>query len=254
MCTRNSSALSLPTEIQYLTNSLPQSPCTNDLRSPHGTSSNHGNDSLSSSELALSDLCLRVSAAAFTSSNRRSIRPKVSSADSILAMFRTQTTASSTPLQTSSLLVSPSTTPTASSPQDDAFGDDESSTSSMHTPISFSSGPSDSPIFYRQTTIEVPVLDALNAHKNASSSSSTSSLNTNLLHPPTILLEIPSNGINKCLSPIRELPTPIPSPALTPIMPRPKRSNSPLMQDDPLSGSYCSDDEDKSSEQLMVIS
>jgi hypothetical protein len=37
-------------------------------------------------------------------------------------------------------------------------------------------------------------------------------------------LEIPSGGISKCLSPIREVPTPLatpaPSPALTPIMPR----------------------------------
>jgi hypothetical protein len=60
-------------------------------------------------------------------------------------------------------------------------------------------------------------LDALSANKTVSGSGS-------LLQPPTILLEIPSSGISKCLSPIRELPTPLatpsPSPALTPIMPR----------------------------------
>lgn len=71
-------------------------------------------------------------------------------------------------------------------------------------------------------TIEVPVLDPLNAHKSSSGGS-------NFLHPPTILLEIPST-INKCLSPIRELPTPlpspIPSPALTPIMRRSAASSS----------------------------
>ncbi|XP_054730843.1 uncharacterized protein LOC129239402 [Anastrepha obliqua] len=285
--TRNSSALSLPTDIQFRASSVPPSPCTNDMRSPHSTSSNQGSDSLSSSDLALTDFGLRsmqTSGSEIGSTNHNAhlphgigigiggptsrsrigtiARPKVSSADSILAMFRnlasssnaTSTTTASNPantaniMQNASVYVSPSTTPTASSPQDDAPGDDESSTSSMHTPVSFSSGPPDSPVFYRQTTIEVPVLDVLNAHKSSSTpSSSNSSSSTNLLHPPTILLEIPSNGINnKCLSPIREMPTPIPSPALTPIMPRPQRSNSPIFQEDPLSGGDYSDDEQKS--------
>ncbi|XP_017471876.1 PREDICTED: uncharacterized protein LOC108363116 [Rhagoletis zephyria] len=284
--TRNSSALSLPTDIQFRASSVPPSPCTNDIRSPHSTSSNQGSDSLSSSDLALTDFGLRsmqtsaseiggstnhnthlpvgVGGMGFSGPSSRSrigttARPKVSSADSILAMFRnlasssnatSTTTASNTAniTQSASVYVSPSTTPTASSPQDDAPGDDESSTSSMHTPVSFSSGPPDSPVFYRQTTIEVPVLDVLNAHKSSSTpSSSNSSSSTNLLHPPTILLEIPSNGINnKCLSPIREMPTPIPSPALTPIMPRPQRSNSPIFQDDPLSCGDYSDDEQRS--------
>lgn len=61
------------------------------------------------------------------------------------------------------------------------------------------------------------MLDALSAHKTVGGGS-------NLLQPPTILLEMPSSGISKCLSPIREVPTPLatpsPSPALTPIMPR----------------------------------
>lgn len=139
-----------------------------------------------------------------------------------------------------------------SSPQDDAPGDDESSSSSMHTPVSFSSGAPDSPVFYRQTTIEVPVLDVLNAHKSNSTSSSASSSSCNLLHPPTILLEIPSGGINKCLSPIREMPTPMPSPALTPIMPRQNRSNSPIFQEDPLSTGDFSDDGDESDGQISV--
>ncbi|XP_054086656.1 uncharacterized protein LOC105208961 isoform X5 [Zeugodacus cucurbitae] len=290
--TRNSSALSLPTDLQFRASSVPPSPCTNDIRSPHSTSSNQGSDSLSSSDLALTDFGLRsmqtsgseiggtnhnahltlgIAAGLGGPSSRSRIgtiaRPKVSSADSILAMFRNLasssssnananaiTTASSTNTNTAnithsaSVYVSPTTTPTASSPQDDAPGDDESSTSSMHTPVSFSSGPPDSPVFYRQTTIEVPVLDVLNAHKSSSTpSSSNSSSSANLLHPPTILLEIPSNGINnKCLSPIREMPTPMPSPALTPIMPRPQRSNSPIFQEDPLSIGDYSDDEQKS--------
>ncbi|XP_059222708.1 uncharacterized protein LOC106084839 isoform X3 [Stomoxys calcitrans] len=271
--TRNSSALSLPTDIQLRASSMPPSPCTNDIRSPHSTPSNHGSDSFSSSDLALTDFGLRsiqTSGSEMGSTNNHQLsglpmgmpprcrigspaRPKVSSADSILAMFRNFAAANTSNVTTgtmpssASVFVSPSTTPTVSSPQDDAPGDDESSTSSMHTPVSYSSGPPDSPVFYRQTTIEVPVLDVLNAHKSTSSSSSTSSTSNNLLHPPTILLEIPSSGINnKCLSPIREMPTPIPSPALTPIMQRGHRSSSPIFQEDPLSGGDFTDDDDKS--------
>ncbi|KAL9879695.1 uncharacterized protein ACN2A1_011533 isoform 3-T22 [Glossina fuscipes fuscipes] len=272
---RNSSAISLPTDLQMQTSSMPPSPCTNDIRSPHSTSSNHGSDSLSSSDLALTDFGLRsiqTSASEITSTSNHQLslggmplrgriaagspaRAKVSSADSILAMFRnlattvptiSKTTATATVPLSATVFVSPSTTPTVSSPQDDAPGDDESSTSSMHTPVSLSSGPPDSPVFYRQTTtIEVPVLDVLNAHKSSSSSSSVASTSsTNMLHPPTILLEIPISGINnKCLSPIREMPTPIPSPALTPIMMRPQRSNSPIFQQEPSSGAEFTDDD-----------
>ncbi|ETN63746.1 hypothetical protein AND_004532 [Anopheles darlingi] len=273
--TKHSSALSLPNEVPQRANSVPPSPCTNETRSPHSTSSNQGSDSLSSSELALHDFGLRAS-------NRQRSRGKVSSADSILAMFKSFA-ASSGPLGAlpSSIVISPSSTPTASSPQDDVPGDDDSSTSSNQTPVSYSSGaaaaaaagagagPSDSPVFYRQSTIEVPVLDALSAHKagtvsgshglsqssssgsnssgsggggggaggsgsgsgsggNSSGNSSGSCCGSAGMQLPTILLEIPSNGINnKCLSPIREMPTPIPSPALTPIMPRPQRMRTP---------------------------
>lgn len=85
------------------------------------------------------------------------------------------------------------------------------------TPISYTSCAPDSPISYHlpNASIEVPVLDPLNAQK-----SSSSNANSNTSNPPTILLEVPSSNTNKCLSPIRELPTPIPSPALTPIMSR----------------------------------
>ncbi|XP_065365478.1 uncharacterized protein LOC135958499 [Calliphora vicina] len=268
--TRNSSALSLPTDLQMRASSMPPSPCTNEMRSPHSTSSTHGSDSFSSSDLALTDFGLRsiqTSGSEMGSTNNNQLsglpsgmptrcrigspaRPKVSSADSILAMFRNfanaagnaSNTTTNTMPSTTSVFVSPSTTPTVSSPQDDAPGDDESSTSSMHTPVSFSSGAPDSPVFYRQTTIEVPVLDVLNAHKSSATSSASSSSSSNLLHPPTILLEIPSIN-NKCLSPIREMPTPMPSPALTPIMPRPQRSNSPIFQEDPSSGGDFSDDD-----------
>lgn len=80
--------------------------------------------------------------------------PKTSSADSILAMFRSfsSTSAMNGGLGSSSMM-SPSTTPTASSPQDDIAGSDESSTA---TPISTSSGQSDSPpLFTRRHTIQV---------------------------------------------------------------------------------------------------
>lgn len=200
----------LSVDLPIRASSVPPSPVTNDIRSPHSTSSNQGSDSLSGSDLTLPDF----------GKNHRRNRLKVSSADSILAMFRNYTSA------TQSFIVSPTNTPTVSSPQEDLGNDDdEDSTSSMHTPHSFSSAAPDSPVYYnRQATIEVPVLDALSAHKTNAVPSH--------LHPPSIHLEIPSgnNAINKCLSPIRELPTPMPSPALTPIMPRPQRTRSPSPQ------------------------
>lgn len=207
------------------------------MTSPHSTSSNQGSDSLSSSELALHEFSFR---------NNRKHRPKVSSADSILAMFRNFASSNAGVNLPASLIFSPSSTPTASSPQDDIVGDDESSTSSIPTPVSFTSNAPDSPVFYRQSTIEVPVLDALSAHKTTPAQ--------NHLHPPTILLEIPGN-INKCLSPIRELPTPMPSPALTPIMPRPQRMmhSSQASHDETLSVTL-SDEEDKNVIILPTIS
>ncbi|XP_017779050.1 PREDICTED: uncharacterized protein LOC108564494 isoform X2 [Nicrophorus vespilloides] len=184
--------------------STPPSPGAN-ARSPNSTSSNQGSDSLTSSDLAIpssssiSDLARR----------KQTIRQKPSSADSILAMFRNF---SATNPATSKL--TPSTTP--SSPMED---DESTSTSSIHTPISLSSSNitqqmPESPVFQHgnKSTIEVSVLDTLSAHKSSSSGS-------NFLHPPTILLEIPST-ISKCLSPIRELPTPLPSPAVTPCVVR----------------------------------
>lgn len=206
--------------------STPPSPCI-DTRSPNSTSSFQGSDSFSSDlaipsalSSSISDLLIRRHCSKLPNG-----RQKPTSADSILAMFRNFSSSSAGANLPSSLKVSPSTTPTASSPQDDIVGDDESSTSSVHTPVSFSSGAPESPIPYShnpQSTIEIPVLDTLSAHKFPSSGS-------NLLHPPTILLEIPST-INKCLSPIRELPTPLPSPmpspALTPIMRRSAANSS----------------------------
>lgn len=200
--------------------STPPSPVI-DSRSPNSNCSNQGSGSFTSSDLAIPS-ALSNSISDFLSTRRHNKPPgkqKPASADSILAMFRNFSTNSVGANLSSSLKVTPSTTPTASSPQDDAIADDDSSTSSIHTPLSFSSGPSESPVFQQrqcQSTIEVPVLDPFSAHKSSGGGG-------NFLHPPTILLEIPST-INKCLSPIREMPTPLPSPmpspALTPIMRR----------------------------------
>lgn len=253
-------SLSLPstsTELIPRPSSVPPTPSANETRSPHSTSSNQGSDSLSGSELTINDVGLRNSGGGVGGNGRR-IKPKVSSADSILAMFRNFASTNVMSQMPSSLIISPSTTPSASSPQDPA--DDDSSTSSMHTPISYTSCAPDSPISYHMpnVSIEVPVLDPLNAHKataasQTNASNSNNSLNTN----PTILLEVPSSNVNKCLSPIRELPTPIPSPALTPIMPRQQRftgfvKTNPYNNDRTFSTSFSDDDERLSIELAMV--
>lgn len=184
--------------------------------------------------------------------NKR-LRPKVSSADSILAMFRNFASSTVATAQgPASRAMSACSTPTVCSPQDDNPGDDESSTSSLHTPVSFASGVSgapDSPVYFRhnQNTIEVPVLDLLSAQKSSGSS------NSSYLNPPTIMLEIPSN-INKCLSPIREMPTPMPSPALTPIMTRPQRYTRFQTSRHNISTSFSDEDENLSIEQYGVSS
>lgn len=242
--THTESALSLPIEVTLRTHSVPPSPCGNHGgRSPHSTSSNQGSDSLSSSDLMLPDMETRCH-------NNRRLHPKVSSADSILTMFRNFASTNISPQMPTSLIISPSSSPTGSSPQDDNIGDDESSTSSLHTPVSYTSGgvgAPDSPVYYRQSTIEVPVLDLLSTQKNNQSNQSS------YLNPPTILLEIPSS-INKCLSPIRELPTPMPSPALTPIMSRPQRYSRFCTSRNNISTSFSDDDEKMSIEQYDVTS
>lgn len=243
--TSNLKALNLPvgssTELIPRPSSVPPTPSANDSRSSHGPCSNRGSESLSGSELTINDIGLR---------NIRRIKPKVSSADSILAMFRNFTSTNALSQMPSSLIISPSTTPSASSPQD--IADDSSSTSSMHTPISYTSCAPDSPISYHlpsmpSISIEVPVLDPLNAHKSTTSNANNSSLNA-----PTILLEVPSSNTNKCLSPIRELPTPIPSPALTPIMSRPQRFSGFLHNDRHFPNNFSDDDEKLSIERIEV--
>ncbi|KAK6632810.1 hypothetical protein RUM43_013581 [Polyplax serrata] len=194
-------------------------------------STHHGSDSLSSSEIAISGSAFN-SLLDIPSTVKKPIRVpcksfKAPSPDTVLDMFRNFASTSVT-----SRGQSPSTTPTASSPQDELMGSEESSM--IDTPISTTSGPLDSPseVLLHGTTIEIPVMNALTAQK-------TSSFGVNSHHPPSILLEIPSSGTNKFLSPIREMPTPMASPMLTPIMPRVD------MNAVKLSSSESSDDEGK---------
>lgn len=132
--------------------STPPSPAAAEfMRSPNSTSSNQGSDSLSSSEVALSGYRIHD---VLQSRRKLGGQLKPASADSILQMFRSFST-SSAAANYPSLLVSPSTTPTASTPQDDVAGDDESTTSSIPTPVSSTAG---SPTYHRRlthTTIEV---------------------------------------------------------------------------------------------------
>ena len=80
----------------------------------------------------------------------------------------------------------------------------------------------------------VSVLNPLNPKKSEggqqeNSSQRQESADTSDLGPPTITLEVPSFNYGKCLSPIREmpspLPTPCPSPCPTPSMVRQHSTN-----------------------------
>ena len=82
--------------------------------------------------------------------------------------------------------------------------------------------------------IMVSVLNPLNPKKSEggqqeNSSQRQESVDTSDLGPPTITLEVPSFNYGKCLSPIREmpspLPTPCPSPCPTPSMVRQHSTN-----------------------------
>lgn len=263
--THTESAVSLPIVIGHHCGSIPASPSgggagPHDMRSPFSTSSNQGSDSLSSSDLMLPDIESRYATAAAINNNNRRLHPKVSSADSILTMFRNFAS-------TNVRVASPSSSAGAQSPLDDNMVDDESSTSSLHTPVSYTSasagpgatsGSSDPSLAYyrQQNTIQVPVLDLLSSQSSSSAaadqSNQSSSSSSSYLNAPTILLELPTN-INKCLSPIREMPTPMPSPALTPVVSRPQRyKRFANTSRNYMSTSFSDDDENISIEQYDV--
>lgn len=122
-------SLNLPSsssrEVIQRPSSVPPTPSANESRSPHSASSNHV-ESFSGSEMAINDIGIGFKL------NRR-IKPKVSSADSILIMLRNFTSTNVLSQMSSSLIISPSTTPSASSPQDMIDDDiDSSTTSSIH--------------------------------------------------------------------------------------------------------------------------
>lgn len=199
-CQTTNTALDLPDgPVHRRASSMPPSPCDMELRSPHSRSANHSSESMSSSEAMLPNLSAQANR--FGTAGR----PKVSSADSILTMFKNLANQPSP----KTMLISPSSS--------SHNGDDDSSISSLHTPVSFNSCPpeaSTSSSYLRQNAYEVPALDLLKTTNNQNPTSL-------YLQPPGGgQMDLPSN-INQCLSPIRELPTPMPSPALTPIMHRP---------------------------------
>lgn len=99
--------LLLPTELSSRPSSVPPTP--NESRSLHGASSNRGSDSYSGSEITMNELFV----------NRR-IKSKYSSADSILTMLRNFTSMNVISQMPSSLMISPSTTPSASSQHDES--------------------------------------------------------------------------------------------------------------------------------------
>ncbi|XP_050429193.1 uncharacterized protein LOC126838643 isoform X2 [Adelges cooleyi] len=170
---------------------------------------NQGSDSMSSLDYAL-ETCRKPNQLLLNEYQQRSSNQKAMSADSILAMFRSfnQTMA----MTEMGNYLSASTTPSCSSLQDEIVGcseDDSLMSSAVHSPGK------ESPTRYRYSnTIQLPVVDMLSSQRN----NSNSPLNS-LQHPPSILLEVPNYRMD-CLSPIHELPTPIPSPSLTPVVSR----------------------------------
>lgn len=193
---------------------------------------------------------------------QRNLRPKVSSADSLLTMFRnftagrnasTSGVSNATVAATSersALSPSSSMATSSTSPHDDlagigGCGDDDSSTSSLHTPVSFNS-------MSNGIQFEVSAVELLRAAECAEANEAAAKTTSRVISTESdglrnehqenaqqhhytqqhnigsgnylvtasgIQLDLPAN-INQCLSPIREMPTPMPSPALTPVMMR----------------------------------
>lgn len=94
--------LLLPTELSSRPSSVPPTP--NESRSLHGVTSNRGSNSYSGSDLTMNDR----------------MKSKFSSADSILTMLRNFTSMNVISQLPSSLMISPSTTPSVSSQHDES--------------------------------------------------------------------------------------------------------------------------------------
>ena len=166
---------------------------------------------------------------------------KISSADSLLSMIR-------------NLASSKLNTSTPSSPQLSENGDILSS--GYPTPLSTPDTPSGSFLSIQHLStsknsskeksksgsqIMVSVLSPLNGKKaGESSDKSQSDSQTVTEGPPTITLEVPSFNYGKCLSPIRELPSPLPTPCPSPL-PTPSIPRTSTVEDQDQSGlSECS--------------
>ena len=121
-------------------------------------------------------------------------------------------------------------------------------------PSSGSSSPASSPI---RNQIMVEVVDPFNPRKDSldhphpepdSLAGSTTSLSSASSSQPTITLEVPGFAFGKCLSPIKELPSPMPTPLMSPVPYHHRvsvsslgsHSSSPLGDDSNFPGGICS--------------
>ena len=165
------------------------------------------------------------------STHQRNKLNKISSADSLLTMIRN--------LASSKLNAS-----TPSSPQLSDNGDVLSS--GYPTPLSTPDTPSGSFLSIQHlgtktagSQIMVSVVSPGDTLDKAQSDSQAATEG-----PPTITLEVPSFNYGKCLSPIRELPsplpTPCPSPLPTPCTPRTSQTSPAVTQEEQFCVSECS--------------
>ena len=139
---------------------------------------------------------------------------KVSSADSLLSMIR-------------NLASNKLSTSTPSSPQLSETGDALSS--GYPTPLSTPDTPNGSFLSMQTgknaakektkqgSQIYVCVLNPLDPKKNQESCENPESEKQSSVELPTISLEVPTFNYGKCLSPIKELPTPLPTPCPSPL-------------------------------------
>ena len=159
---------------------------------------------------------------------------KISSADSLLSMIRN---IASSKLNTS----------TPSSPQLSDNGDVASS--GFPTPLSTPDTPNGSYLSLHAGTsknatkvpgsgsqIMVSVLNPLNPKKSTDSQENQPQKSqVSADGPPTITLEVPSFSYGKCLSPIREMPSPLPTPCPSPL-PTPNMARQQIVVNEDQSG------------------
>ena len=165
---------------------------------------------------------------------QRNKMAKISSADSLLSMIRN--------IASSKISIS-----SPSSPQLSDNGDIASS--GYPTPLSTPDTPNGSFISLHHPTkdksktgsqIMVSVLNPLNPKKSTEGQDKPSSDSQSSSEgPPTITLEVPSFNYGKCLSPIREMPSPLPTPCPSPL-PTPNMTRQQMTAEDHSVVSDCS--------------